>query len=129
MILMFGRIYQVLRHLERYHEFTDMYSKKVCRTYGFRPGRGQHNALDALAYGITKRKVNWVLDLDVQKFFDTVDHAWILKMIQHRVKDRRVLSLIMRWIQVGFVDKEGKRIPQKVRPLSTLNWKKLKIRT
>ena len=54
-------------------------------SYGFRPGRGQHNALDALAYGITKRKVNWVLDLDVQKFFDTVDHAWLLK-IQHRVK-------------------------------------------
>ncbi|NRA89622.1 MAG: group II intron reverse transcriptase/maturase [Simkaniaceae bacterium] len=83
-------------------------------SYGFRPGRGQHNALDALAYGITKRKVNWVLDLDVQKFFDTVDHAWLLKMIQHRVKDSRVLSLIMRWIQVGFVDKDGKRIPQKV---------------
>ncbi len=81
-------------------------------SYGFRPDRSQHDALDALAFGITKRKINWVLDLDIQTFFDTVEHDWLIKMIQHRVKDGRVLALIKRWIKVGFVDNEGKRRPQ-----------------
>jgi RNA-directed DNA polymerase len=83
-------------------------------SYGFRPGKSQHDALDALAFGITKRKINWVLDLDVQKFFDTVDHDWLIKMVQHRVKDGRVQTLIKRWIKVGSVDNDGKRCPQDI---------------
>lgn len=80
-------------------------------SYGFRPGRSQHNALDALAYGITKKKVNWVLDLDIRKFFDTVEHDWLIQMIQHRVGDKRLIKMVTRWIKVGVVDDSGKREP------------------
>lgn len=59
-------------------------------SYGFRPGRSQHDALDALTFGVSKRKVNWVLDLDLQKFFDTVEHDWLIRMLQHRVQDKRL---------------------------------------
>jgi len=80
-------------------------------SYGFRPKRSQHDALDALTYGITKRKVNWVLDLDIRKFFDTVEHDWLVRMLQHRVQDKRLIKLIIRWIKVGFVVADGKRHP------------------
>src|SRR5579863_8798883 len=63
-------------------------------SYGFRPGRSQHQALDALYVGITRKKVNWVLDCDVRSFFDQLSHDWLLKFIQHRVADPRVLRLI-----------------------------------
>jgi len=78
-------------------------------SYGFRQGRSQHDALDALAYGICKKKVNWVLDLDIRRFFDTVEHEWLIKMIQHRVRDQRLIKLISRWIKVGAVNDEGGR--------------------
>ena len=80
-------------------------------SYGFRPNRSQHDALEALTYGISKRKVNWVLDLDLQKFFDTVEHEWLIRMIRHRVHDRRLITLIQRWIKVGVVDNQGQRVP------------------
>jgi len=78
-------------------------------SYGFRPNRGPHDALDALTFGIYKQKVNWVLDLDIKKFFDTVEHDWLIQMIRHRVRDERLVSLIIRWIRVGYVDDGGKR--------------------
>ena len=65
-------------------------------SYGFRPKRSQHDALDALTYGISKKKVNWVLDLDLQKFFDTVEHDWLIRMIEHRVQYKRLIKLITR---------------------------------
>lgn len=80
-------------------------------SYGFRPGRSQHDALDALTYGICKKKVNWVLDLDIRQFFDTVEHDWLIRMIQHRVRDKRLIKLITRWIKVGVVDEGGARRP------------------
>lgn len=80
-------------------------------SYGFRPGRSQHEALDALTYGISKKKVNWVLDLDIRQFFDTVEHDWLIRMIQHRVSDKRLIKLIIRWIKVGVVDNDGARQP------------------
>jgi len=63
-------------------------------SYGFRPGRGQHDALDALAVGITKRSVNFILDADIAGFFDTVNHDWLIKFVEHRIADRRILRLI-----------------------------------
>ena len=78
-------------------------------SYGFRPQRSQHDALDALTYGITKKKVNWVLDLDIRRFFDTVEHDWLIQMIQHRVQDKRLVKLITRWIKVGAVEEGGAR--------------------
>lgn len=78
-------------------------------SYGFRSKRSQHDALDALTYGISKKKVNWVLDLDIRQFFDTVEHDWLIRMIQHRVRDRRLIKLISRWIKVGVIDGEGGR--------------------
>lgn len=80
-------------------------------SYGFRPGRGQHDALDALTFGIVKRKVNWVLDLDIRQFFDTVEHEWLIQMLRHRVQDKRLIKLITRWIKVGIADEGGKRHP------------------
>src|SRR5688572_224208 len=62
-------------------------------SYGFRPGRSPHDALDALAYAITKRKVNYILDLDVESFFDKIDHGRLVEFLKHRIADRRVLRL------------------------------------
>jgi len=75
-------------------------------SYGFRPGRSQHDALDALTVGLRRKKVNWVLDLDVRGFFDNVSHEWLVKFIEHRIADRRILRLIQKWLKAG-VSEEG----------------------
>jgi retron-type reverse transcriptase len=73
-------------------------------SYGFRPGRSQHHALDALAAGIVGRKVNWVLDLDFQDYFSSLDHRWLERFLEHRIADRRVLRLIQKWIAAGVIE-------------------------
>jgi len=73
-------------------------------SYGFRPGRSQHDALDALATGIERRKVNWVLDADVADFFTRLDHGWMRKFLEHRIGDKRVLRLIQKWLEAGVVE-------------------------
>ena len=73
-------------------------------SYGFRPGRSQHQALDALAVGLERTRVNWVLDADIQGFFDTVDHGWLVKFIEHRIGDRRVVHLIQKWLKAGVLE-------------------------
>jgi RNA-directed DNA polymerase len=75
-------------------------------SYGFRPGRGPHQALDALTVGIQRKKVNWILDADVLGFFDNLSHEWALKFIEHRVADRRILRLIRKWLKAG-VSEDG----------------------
>jgi len=79
-------------------------------SYGFRPGRSPHHALDALATGIHRRKVNWVLDADIHRFFDTLDHGWLVKFLEHRIGDRRVVRLIQKWLKAGVLE-EGRRTP------------------
>ena len=76
-------------------------------SYGFRPNRGQHDALDALAVGLDRRKVNWVLDADIRGFFDNIDHGWLVEFIEHRIADRRVIRLIQKWLSAGVLE-EGK---------------------
>src|SRR6266705_5759596 len=78
-------------------------------SYGFRPGRSQHQALDALYTGLLTRKVNWVLDLDIKSFFDGISHEWLVKFIEHRIADRRVVRLIQKWLNAGVLE-DGKRI-------------------
>jgi RNA-directed DNA polymerase len=73
-------------------------------SYGFRPGRGQHDALDALAVGITRRRVNFILDADIAGFFDTVSHEWLTKFVEHRIADRRLVRLIRKWLKVGVME-------------------------
>ena len=73
-------------------------------SYGFRPGRGQHDALDALAVGIETRPVNWILDADIAGFFDAVSHDWLLRFVEHRVGDRRVVRLIRKWLKAGVIE-------------------------
>jgi group II intron reverse transcriptase/maturase len=73
-------------------------------SYGFRPGRNQHQALDALWMGFHWKRVNWVLDADIKAFFDTVDHDWMLRFLEHRIADRRVLRLIRKWLTAGVVE-------------------------
>ena len=73
-------------------------------SYGFRPGRGQHNALDALATGITRTKVNWILDSDIRSFFDSVSHDWLMRFVEHRVGDQRVIRLIRKWLKAGVME-------------------------
>ncbi len=80
-------------------------------SYGFRPGRSPHNALDALTVGIERKRVNWVLDADLRAFFDTLAHAWLVKFIQHRIGDRRVVRLIQKWLKAG-VREEGRWTPR-----------------
>jgi group II intron reverse transcriptase/maturase len=77
-------------------------------SYGFRPGRSPHDALDALSTGLLTTKVNWVLDADIRSFFDTLEHGWLVKFIEHRVADRRVVRLIQKWLNAGVLE-DGER--------------------
>jgi RNA-directed DNA polymerase len=73
-------------------------------SYGFRPGRGQHDALDALAFGIKTKPVNWILDADIRSFFDTVSHDWLMRFLEHRIGDRSILRLIRKWLKAGVME-------------------------
>ena len=73
-------------------------------SYGFRPGRGTHDALDALSVGIDSRKVSWILDADIQSFFDTVNQEWLIRFVEHRIGDRRIIRLIRKWLQAGVME-------------------------
>jgi group II intron reverse transcriptase/maturase len=73
-------------------------------SYGFRSGRGQHDALDALVVGITSKKVNWILDADIEKFFDRVNQQWLMRFVEHRVGDKRILRLIQKWLKAGVLE-------------------------
>jgi group II intron reverse transcriptase/maturase len=75
-------------------------------SYGFRPGRSQHQALDALWVGLIRKKVNWVLDADIRDFFGSISHEWLGKFIEHRIADQRILRLIRKWLRAG-VSEEG----------------------
>jgi group II intron reverse transcriptase/maturase len=77
-------------------------------SYGFRPGRSPHRALDALSVGVVRSRVNWVLDADIRGFFDTLDHGWLVRFIEHRVADWRVVRLIQKWLKAGVLE-DGKR--------------------
>src|SRR6516225_4192779 len=78
-------------------------------SYGFRPKRNQHQALDALAFGIGRLRINWVLDCDVQSFFDKVSQSWLIRFIEHRIGDRRIIRLIAKWLTAGVLE-EGRLI-------------------
>ena len=78
-------------------------------SYGFRPGRSPHNALDALYAGVMTKKVDWVLDVDIRGFFDSIDHGWLVKFVEHRIADRRVVRLIQKWLNAGVLE-DGQRI-------------------
>ena len=73
-------------------------------SYGFRPGRSQHHALDALATGLERKKVNWVLDADIRGFFDAIDRDWLIKMVEHRIADKRVVRLLQQWLHAGVME-------------------------
>jgi group II intron reverse transcriptase/maturase len=75
-------------------------------SYGFRPGRSQHVALDALSVAMTSKRVNWILDADIEGFFDAIDHTWLVKFLEHRIGDRRILRLIRKWLRAG-VSEDG----------------------
>jgi RNA-directed DNA polymerase len=73
-------------------------------SYGFRPGRSPHGALDALYAGLLTRKVNWVLDADIRGFFEAIDHEWLVKFVEHRIADQRVVRLIQKWLNAGVLE-------------------------
>jgi len=75
-------------------------------SYGFRPGRGQHDALDALSVGITTTRVNWILDADIRSFFDRIDQKWLILFLQHRIGDERIIRLVRKWLKAGVLDDE-----------------------
>jgi group II intron reverse transcriptase/maturase len=76
-------------------------------SYGFREGRSQHDALDALYVGIVRKRVNWVLDLDIRSFFDRIRHEWLVRFVEHRIGDRRIVRLIQKWLKAGVLE-EGR---------------------
>src|SRR5258705_8045977 len=82
-------------------------------SYGFRPGRGQHDALDALAYGINARKINRILDADISRFFDTLSREWLIRFVEHRIGDRRIIRLIQKWLKAGGVEDGGVGVREK----------------
>lgn len=73
-------------------------------SYGFRPGRSQHQALDALAVGIGEKRVNWILDADLEGFFDTIDRDWLVRFAEHRIGDKRIVRLILKWLKAGIIE-------------------------
>ena len=73
-------------------------------SYGFRPGRGAHDALDALCVGITSRKVNFILDADIQSFFDTVSQEWLIRFAEHRIGDKRIIRQVQKWLKAGVLE-------------------------
>jgi RNA-directed DNA polymerase len=73
-------------------------------SYGFRPGRGTHDALDALVVGISSKKVNWILDADIRSFFDTISQEWLVRFLEYRIGDRRIIHLIQKWLKVGVLE-------------------------
>ena len=82
-----------------------IYEEDFCGfSYGFRPGRGQHDALDALATAITHTKVNWILDADIRSFFDSVSHDWLVRFVEHRIGDPRVIGLLRKWLEAGVME-------------------------
>ena len=82
-------------------------------SYGYRPGRSSHQALDALFVGISKRKVNWIIDADIRGFYDNISHEWLMKFVEHRIADRRMLRLLKKWLRAG-VSEDGEWSPTKV---------------
>src|ERR1700750_2588572 len=76
-------------------------------SYGFRPGRGPHDALDALTVAITTRKVNWILDADVQNFFGSVSQDWLVQFLEHRIGDKRIIRLVPKWLMAGLLHRGG----------------------
>jgi len=85
-------------------------------SYGFRPGRSQHQALDKLYLGIHGKKVNWVLDLDIRSFFDTLSQSWLIKYVEHRIGDRRVVRLIQKWLRAGVLEEEKLTVSEEGTP-------------
>ena len=86
-------------------------------SYGYRPQRKAHDALDALAYGIYEKKVNWILDADIKSFFDEIDRTWLVKFLEHRIGDQRMVRLIQKWLNAGIIEDtdwsdDGKGTPQ-----------------
>jgi RNA-directed DNA polymerase len=73
-------------------------------SYGFRPGRGTHDALDALCVGIDSRKVSWILDADIRSFFDEISQEWLIRFVEHRIGDRRIIRLIQKWLKAGVLE-------------------------
>ena len=82
-------------------------------SYGFRPRRSPHDALDALSAGLMTKKVNWVLDADICGFFDTLDHGWLVRFVEHRIADRRLVRLVQKWLNAGVLE-DGQRIQSEV---------------
>jgi group II intron reverse transcriptase/maturase len=81
-------------------------------SYGFRPGRGAHDAMDALVVGIERRKVNWVVDADVESFFDTLSQEWLIRFVEHRIGDRRLIRLIQKWLKAGVLEDAQVKVSQ-----------------
>ena len=73
-------------------------------SYGFRPGRGPHDALDALSVAIDRRKVNWILDADIRNFFGAVSQEWLVRFLEHRIGDKRIIRLIQKWLRAGILE-------------------------
>ncbi len=73
-------------------------------SYGFRPGRGAHDALDALCVGIHSKKVSYVLDADIRSFFDEISQEWLIRFLEHRIGDRRIIRLIRKWLRAGVLE-------------------------
>jgi RNA-directed DNA polymerase len=81
-------------------------------SYGFRPGRGAHDALDALATAITRAKVNFIVDADIAKFFDTVSQDWLVRFLEHRIGDKRIIRLIRKWLKAGVLEDGEVRVAE-----------------
>src|SRR5215831_7312741 len=73
-------------------------------SYGFRPGRSAHHAMDALVVGIGSRKVNWILDADIRSFFDSISQEWLVRFLEHRIGDQRIIRLIQKWLKAGVLE-------------------------
>ena len=100
-----------------------VYESDFCGfSYGFRPGRGPHDALDALSTAIKIRKVNWILDADIQNFFGAVSQSWLVRFLEHRVGDKRIIRLIQKWLKAGILEDGIVTVLSRQRSPTSLSW-------
>ena len=92
-------------------------------SYGFRPGRGAHDALDALVVGIGGRKVNYILDADIRSFFDEVSQEWLIRFVEHRIGDKRIIRLIRKWLKAGILEDGVVAVSERRQPRMTIRSK------
>jgi RNA-directed DNA polymerase len=92
-------------------------------SYGFRPGRDPHQALDALYVGLTERPIHWMVDLDIQSYIDRIQHEWVMRILQNHIADKRIIRLIRKWLRAGVMEDGRWQATEEGSPQGAAYWR------